>query len=399
MKILHVLPYTPVPPTYGARLRVYNLLKQMVRNHDVTVVYTGDPGSDAEIRDAFGGTIRKIVLCRRQLARRVRGLSQAMSLIGTHSSLYHLGVGRELRRAVEDELDGGAYDIVQTEFPHMAFFDVPPGPVKILDAHNIEFDNFRRMWEKGTTPLQRLVYRNEYVKFYREEIEAFRRQDLLMFTSQRDLLMADAEVPEVQKIVIPNGVDGAYFAPSDERPEPFSMIFTGIMAYVPNSDGVLYFLDEVFPLILEREPRATITIVGSDPPNAVLRRSSRSVRVTGFVPDVRPYTHRAQVTVVPLRMGGGTRLKILESMSMMSPIVSTSVGAEGIDLRDGEHALIADEPRAFADAVLRLFADRGLRDRLTSRAAGLVRERYEWSVIGGMLDQVYGQAVTAGNGR
>jgi polysaccharide biosynthesis protein PslH len=398
MKLLHIMPYSPVPAVYGAKIRIVNLMKHLSRSHTLSVAFIGTEEEAARIRHEFGGRLGKIIACEPQSTRKIRGLAHLRSFLGSHSILYQLGANLELRAKVEQEIKGGSYDVVLTEFPHMAFFDLPQGPLRVLDGHNIEYDNFRRMAEKSESWLERMVYRNETKKFHAEEIDAFRRQDLLLFTSERDRRMAHDEVPEVPSVVVPNGVDTDYFRPPITDHEPYSMVFTGIMKYVPNSDGVSWFLDEVFPRIVAKEPRARVTVVGADPGHHLLRRASGNVRITGYVDDVRPFVHAAEVTIVPLRMGGGTRLKILESLAMMSPVVSTPIGAEGIDMVNGEHALIAGDPQEFADAVLRLFSDRALYDRIALNGARLAREKYDWSVIGGVLDRVL-QERAAGPGR
>jgi glycosyltransferase involved in cell wall biosynthesis len=395
MNILHVMPYSPVPANYGAKLRIYNLMSHLAANHNVSMVYIGSDADAAGIRREFGGQLGKVIACEPQLTRRVRGLGHLKSFLGSHSILYSLGANARLRASVEAEVRTGSYDVVLTEFPHMAFFDIPDGPLRVLDGHNIEYDNFRRMAERSESWLDRMVYRSETEKFHAEEIEAFRRQDLLLFTSERDRRMAAAETPDVPSIVVPNGVDTSFFRPPVSAHEPYSMVFTGILGYVPNSDGITWFLDEIFPRIVAKEPRAKVTIVGATPGRNLLQRASDRVRVTGYVDDVRPYVHEAEVTVVPLRMGGGTRLKILESFAMMSPVVSTPIGAEGIDMVDGEHGLIAGEPQEFADAVLRLFSDHGLSERIARNGARLAGEKYEWSVIGATLEKALQDAVSA----
>lgn len=399
MKILHVMPYCPVPADYGAKLRIFNLMRHLSRNHDVTAVFIGEERHAAALRHEFGGRLGRIIACRPQAARKIRGFAHVCAFLGEHSILYQLGENWELRSKVHRELASAPYDVVLTEFPHMAFFDLPPGPLKVLDSHNIEHDNFRRMAEKSESRLERFIYRNETRKFFREEVDAFRRQDLLLFTSERDRRMAHEDAPAIPSTVVPNGVDCAYFTPADSAQEPCSMVFTGIMGYVPNADGVAWFLDEIFPRILSREPRAKVTIVGSGPGREMLKRASDNVRITGYVPDVRPYVHAAQVTIVPLRMGGGTRLKILESMAMRSPVVSTSIGAEGIELEPGRHALVADDPQAFADAVLRLFGDAALRGTLEANGIALVRKRYDWSVVGAGLEQALQHAMAGAGHR
>jgi glycosyltransferase involved in cell wall biosynthesis len=398
MKILHVLPYSPVPANYGAKIRIYNLMKYFSRNHNLSVVFIGTPAEAADLRHEFGGRLGKIIPSPPQLAKKIRGLARVRSFLGNHSTLHHLGASNTLRAKVVEELRNGSYDVLLTEFPHMTFSGVPPGPLRVLDGHNIEHDVFRRVTETSKSWLARAVYRNEAKKFRPEELDAFRRQDLLLFTSDRDRTMARADVPEVPSILVPNGVDASFFRPPDVAHEPYSMVFTGILGYVPNADGVEWFIEEILPRIVAKEPRAKVTIVGATP-GPLLRLSSPSVRFTGYVDDVRPYVYGADTTVVPLRMGGGTRLKILESFGMMSPVVSTPIGAEGIEMVNGEHGLIAGDPQGFADAVLRLFADRGLYDRIARNALRLVKEKYEWSVIGTALEKTLQDAVTSPRSR
>ena len=191
--------------------------------------------------------------------------------------------------------------------------------------------------------------------------------------------------------MVPNGVDSDFFtpAPSHLPVEPWSLAFTGMMAYVPNHDGIKWFLDEVFPLIVQRVPKAKLYVVGKNPPPHITQRESESVRVTGTVPDVRPYVWKAAAYVVPLRMGGGTRLKIAEAMAMKKPIVSTRIGCEGIELVDGESALLADDPKSFADATVRLLEDQALAARLAGKGYLLAKAKYDWRSIGDTLDAIY----------
>jgi len=184
---------------------------------------------------------------------------------------------------------------------------------------------------------------------------------------------------------VPNGVDTEFFAPgpgaAEERFGGLELVFTGGMGYLPNADGARWFLERIFPLILRGRPDARITFVGKDPPAALCALAQPGQIVfTGRVEDVRLFAHAAHVFVVPLRIGGGTRLKILEALAMELSLVSTSIGADGLDLRDGEDLLLADEPRAFADAVLALAKDRARARRLAASGRARVLERYDWKV-------------------
>jgi len=298
---------------------------------------------------------------------------------------------RQMQNTIDMVLSENNFDIVQTEFSSMGCYTLPNTIVKILDSHNVEYDNFRRMWLKTSSPLRKLHYFDEYKKFYHEELENYKSQDALFVTSSRDKQILDADLPNLPKYVVPNGVDASYFAPSPQSPEPYSMVFTGAMSYIPNSDAMLYFLDSIFPLIQREIPEAKIYIVGSGPPKELLRRATDKIVITNFVDDVRPYVYRSSIFVVPLRMGGGTRLKILEAMAMKKPIVTTSIGCEGIHVRHNESALIADDPETFAQYAVRLLRDAGLGRQLTTNGFELMNAEYEWNVIGTQINSLYQQ--------
>jgi glycosyltransferase involved in cell wall biosynthesis len=234
----------------------------------------------------------------------------------------------------------------------------------------------------------------EYGKFRAQEIDICRRKDAILTTSFRDAKVLQSDVPDVPMYVVPNGVDTTYFSLREEPREPQSLVFTGSMNYVPNADGAEYFLDEIFPLIQRTVPGVKVYFVGNAPPEHLRERASESVIVTGFVEDVRPYVERASIYVVPLRMGGGTRLKVLEALSMQRPIVTTSIGCEGIDVKNEDTVLIADEPRAFAEAVIQLLQDAPMRRKLVDHGFELVRARYDWTVVGGTLEDAYGAIIS-----
>src|SRR5262249_21774112 len=186
--------------------------------------------------------------------------------------------------------------------------------------------------------------------------------------------------------VIPTGVDTEYFAPVTASASEPRLVFTGSMDWLPNEDAMRFFCHEVLPLIRAEEPRTRLAIVGRTPTAAVRALADEHIEVTGTVADIRPFMRKATVYVVPLRIGGGTRLKIFEAMAMGQAVVSTTVGAEGLPVVDGEHAIIADGPRAFADAVVSLLRDARRRQALAAAARKLVVEHYGWSRAAEVLD-------------
>lgn len=391
MKILHILPYCPVPPNFGGALRIFNLMKQMLRWHDVNVIYMGSEERIPQLRSAMDDRIGHVRVIPRHWARRMKRVGQLYALLGPHSYWAMQGQTRIFRRTIRQELETGGYDIMQSEFPQMALYDPGPGIVKIMDSHNVEYDTFRRMMQKSNGIFRKLHYYDQYRKMYHEEAKACRLQDAVIVTSERDRKIFDEDVPSVPKFIIPNGVDSTYFHANGQDPEPKSLVFTGSMRYIPNSDGALHFIDNIWPLIERAVPDVKLYIVGDGPPPALQRKQSGRIIVTGFVDDVRPYVWRSSVSIVPLRMGGGSRLKIVESLSMKTPVVSTTIGAEGLDVRHGESALIADDPESFAGAVLSLLKDTALRRKLSTNGSELVRTTYDWSIIGDRLNNVYEQ--------
>jgi glycosyltransferase involved in cell wall biosynthesis len=187
--------------------------------------------------------------------------------------------------------------------------------------------------------------------------------------------------------VIPTGVDTDFYRPAPSPPASRGLVFTGSMDWLPNEDAMIWFCRDVLPLIRAQEPQTTLTIVGRAPTPQVVRLGREAgITVTGTVDDIRPYVGSAAVYIVPLRIGGGTRLKIFEAMSMGKAVVSTSVGAEGLPVNDGEHLVLADEPAAFAASVVQLMRDVDRRRMLERAARKLVLDRYDWSAVAGELE-------------
>src|SRR5688572_28977679 len=282
------------------------------------------------------------------------------------------------------------FDVIQVESSQLACFDFPAGPVLVLDEHNIEYELLYRTFLTERSPLRRAYNWIEFRKFRREETGAWRRATGISATSARE-----AEI--IQDIAgrparsVPNGVDVRYFSAGDEPADPDAIVLTGLMKYRPNVDAAVYFVREVLPRIVSARPKLVFYIVGGEPSDEVRQLAGPNVVVTGTVPDVRPFVRRAAVFVVPLRMGSGTRLKVLEGLSMGKPMVSTSLGCEGIDLAHGEHLLIADDAKTFADAVLDLMTQPEKAGRLGVEGRDLMLRRYRWETATEELEEFYGR--------
>jgi glycosyltransferase involved in cell wall biosynthesis len=373
----------------------------MVDIADVSVLLYGVEGDRNRMQTAFEDRVKEIQVMPppipwkgarkryRQITAYLRGRSGGYAY--AHSS--------DMQKEVQRMLERTSYDIIQCETHLMSIFDTSRSDaVRILDTQNVEHDGFTRLARHSRSVTRRLFYKHEAKASYREETEAWRNQDAILCTSRRDYDIIDRHVPSIQKFVIPNGVDVSYFSPGDDGVEPFSMAFTGTMNYPPNTDGMLFFLDRVFPEVLKSIPQAKLYVVGSAPPRELQRRSSQNIVVTGFVDDVRPFIRRAGVYVVPLQSGGGTRLKLLEALAMRKPVVTTSVGCEGIDVIHNESVMIADDPDEFAATLIELLRVPARGFRLAENGHEIVRRNYDWSLIGPRLQEAYRSALSGRHG-
>lgn len=398
LRVLFVTPYLPVPPDFGGASRMYHLIRETERRHAVTTLSLSAPGDDP---CQAGDALRRVVpvtvpLTARMAAAPAKRLVQLRSLVSPRSFQHRFYWYVALQRAIDRLTTGEPFDVVQFEFSQMGVYRVPPGVSSILDIHNIEHDVLRRIAASGS-PVRRLFNQIEYRKYRREEIDAWRRASGCVATSSGDAgIVSRATGRPVE--VVPNGVDLDAFPrqPLDDA-DLRALVFVGAMRYRPNADAARFFVEEILPRLRTMMPDAELTIVGADPPPDVVTLGEvPGVRVTGTVPDVRPWVNNAGAVVVPLLSGGGTRLKILEAFAMGRPVVSTTIGAAGIEARDGEHLLLADRPEAFARAVTRLATEPGLRERLVERAYALVCDRYQWSAAAKRLEAVYYAARSEG---
>jgi glycosyltransferase involved in cell wall biosynthesis len=233
----------------------------------------------------------------------------------------------------------------------------------------------------------------EYLKQQYHKLASFETRTLCLsdavgVVSDYDFDLIAYIIPRKKITVIPNGVDLAYFD-IERTPRPRHLVSVGSLDWRPNAEGLIWFLDEVWPQVIQHSPEAILSIVGRNPPDSLLERASKNIVVSGSVPDVREYVTPASVFVVPLFSGGGTRLKVLEAMAMRVPIVSTSLGVMGIQCRDGEHVMISDDAEGFARNIIELLDDQFKAHKLALAGRRLVEDKYSWDSVGEKLNSVY----------
>ncbi|RJO65797.1 MAG: glycosyltransferase [Candidatus Omnitrophota bacterium] len=261
---------------------------------------------------------------------------------------------------------------------------------KMLYEHNIESIIVKRYAQQEKNILKKLLALLESKKLEKFETKTWNRFNCTATCSATDKEIIENRARDAKVYIIPNGVDSGYFSPDSYGLQRNSIVYTGQIGWHPNEDALLYFVRTIYPIIKKEEPTTSLWIVGNNPTSKIrmLARNDSSIIITGYVDDVRPYIGEAHVYVVPLRIGSGTRLKILEALSMKKAIVSTSVGCEGIEVENNKHLLIRDGSVDFANAVLEIMKNDELRIRLGKNGHRLIEEKYEWNTVFGNLDEM-----------
>lgn len=407
LSVLFVTPFLPSPPTFGAQRRLHELISGVARSNDVSVLSLVDPKENQE--EAIRATeeyCHRVVTVSNPTYHGGRGmkrLRQLASLGSPHSYEWSGHSERPFRAALEQML-AHPFDVVHFELAPMAAYATTCArasrrarPILCLDEHNIEYEIVRRTAAAEADPVRRVYSAIEWRKVRREERYAWTHLDGCTVTSARDQRMLLADEPAARTAVVPNGVDVDFFRPTPPviSEEPASLLFFGAIDYFPNTDAVSFFLHDVFPRLTARYPGLKLNVVGRKPPESILAQRSANVEVTGVVDDLRPWLRRADAVIVPLRIGGGTRLKILEAMACGKAVVSTTLGAEGLAVVPGRDLLIADDPESFASATGRVLDDVDLRARLGAAARELVVSEYGWKRAVETLSAFYGELLEA----
>lgn len=301
----------------------------------------------------------------------------------------------QVRQQVDQLIAGGGIDVCVADFLFAAANVPLGGPVPVvMFEHNVEYMIWKRLSAIEPSPLRRALFEVEWRKLRAREAAACAGSDLTVAVSEPDRRILAQLAPDARTASIPTGVDTTYFSPIAGREQPSRLVFTGSMDWHPNEDAVLHFADSMLPLIRQQIPDVSLAVVGRRPTERLRQAGEKhGILVTGTVDDVRPYIAEASVYVVPLRAGGGTRLKIFEALAMGKAVVSTTVGAEGLALTPGREYVAADDPRAFAAAVVSLLRDSRRRRALGQAGRRLVEERYSWAQVAGEFESLCLQAV------
>lgn len=384
MKILWVKSDFLHPTTKGGQIRTLEILKRLHTRHEIHYVAL-------DLADQPGGVERSSEYSTHAYPIRhsapphgsprfwMQAAANLVSDLPLAVSRYASGA---MKRRISGLVERENFDAIVCDFLFAAptIADLAPAT---LFQHNVEAEIWRRRLEHASGAIEHRFIENQYRKMRRYESEVCRAVRSVIAVSEQDAETMRCDYGAVDVRVIPTGVDIDYFRPPEEVQRAESLVFVGSMDWDPNIDGMQWFVGEVLPRIRQWRPRCGLTIAGRRP-DASIRKLSEEyphIRVTGTVDDVRPYLWEAAVSIVPLRIGGGTRLKIFESMAARIPVVSTTIGAEGLNVSNGDNIRIADTPEDFADRCLELLADPTARCRQAASAWEMVANCYSWEVV------------------
>jgi len=395
LRVLVVSSFLP-SRTSGGRVRLRALIRGLARSNTVSLLSFRAPSEHEDDLDTGAEyDVRTVPNERIGISGRSKRVLQLRSLLSTKTFERLTFDGEAFQAAIDRAVAEDSFDVVHVEGIQVAHFTFPRHIPVVLDEQNVEYDVLRRAASVTRSLPRKLFTRLNAEKLRLEEQRAWRGVDACAVPSPRDEAIVRAAVPHALTAVVPNGVDLEFFAPAGRPIRPRTILFFGQIGYYPNTDALEFFLQEIWPAVKRAVPASKLVVVGPSAPPQIQRWAGDDVEITGAVPDVRPYLEEAAVVIVPLRIGGGTRLKILEAMAMRKAIVSTTLGAEGLAVTDGEDILLGDTADAFAAQVRRLLDDDTLGAKLGAAGRRLVEERYGWATSVRSLEALYRSAIAA----
>jgi glycosyltransferase involved in cell wall biosynthesis len=397
--ILFVTPNLPIP-TSSARVRPFNLIKQLATRHQVSALSFIQP-SEYSMLEALEPYCQRIELVPlrsfRHLGKwRNRVQGWLLLLLGRRPRALYTFPVKMMREPLRNMVQTSDLDVVHFEQLYLAELrsEVRQLPA-VLGEQNVEFQVIKNLQQVSSSPIHKIRDELSWRKMLAFETRSIRQFPVCLAVSEQDASLLREVSGDTEVHVVTNGVDSRAFAPKAAgRRTLNTVLFFGTLNYGPNRDGIGWFCRDVWPVIHSARPDARLEIVGIDPPpDVMVLNELPGVEVTGFVPDIRSKLWTATLGIAPLRWGGGTRLKILEALAAGCPVVSTSAGAEGLDLKDGREILIADTADEFARAVIDLLQDPAKRAELSAAGQHSVAAKYDWSVIAQHLEKAYARAI------
>lgn len=396
MRILYITPYLPS----SVRIRPLGFIRELSQRHALTLVTLVHPQAERRFLDEVRPYCQAVYPL--TLERGGALIRCLLSLPTTMPPSVAYTYSPQMRQTVRTLVQRGGYDLVHIEFaraaPLVAELEGQDMP-RVYDAVDSMTLASARTFRASHSPLRKAVAALEWLKFRQFEAWAIRQFDRVLVSSPADREALADLAPDAPISVLPNGVDTNYFAPRQigGSAEPPTLAFLARLSYHANVSSILYFYRHIFPRIRAKFPQVRLLLIGRDPAPAIQALAADPhVKITGYVPDVRPYLARATVSICPMRVGAGISNKVLESMAMGLPVVATSLAAGALAVEHDRDLLIADDPRDFADMVIALLSSPRLRERLGRRARTYVETHHRWPVIAAQLEQLYRECLEHG---
>jgi glycosyltransferase involved in cell wall biosynthesis len=388
MKVLILSTWFPYPLSQGSKIRAYYIIKALAKEHSITLLSFKDNNIEPSWLEHMRQICQRVEVIQQDPFKSNRQNAYLRWLSSKPSSVVASYSPDMASKARSISLEWDPDCVIALTFVTGLYALEAKSRLKIIDVDNFMARMIYESYQKEKSPFVRYRRMLAYRKFLRYERWLYAKFNYSIVVTERDRqgLIDLVHLKEKQVGVVPNGVDTQYNTLLQNTREPDTLIFNGSLTYQNNYDAMDFFLKDIFPLIVKQIPEVQIKITGSTLGVPIESFSSMSrVIFTGYLEDIRPIISESCVCVVPLRMGGGTRLKILEAMALGTPVISTSKGAEGLNIEAGTHLLIADTPQEFAALTIKLLHDRELRRTLAKNAASLVKEKYDWTKIGQTL--------------
>ena len=387
VKILFITSRFPYPPFRGDKIRVFNLIKELSRDHEIVLATFADP-DDGQYYADLREYVTRIEAVRLNKTRAyLNCLIHPFSKTPLQVFYYRSAeMSKTVARLVEEEKPDAIHCHLIRMAPYAVAYPKIPKVLDICDSMTLNYDRFLTFRRDVIAPLYK--FEKSRTAAYETTIPALFDMNTVVSTHDRDFI-ADLN-SEAPLAILPMGVEFDYFKPTEYALEANRVAFMGTMSYFPNIDGVKWFTRDILPIVQRTLPETEFCVVGSNPVPEILKlEDDKSVTVTGFVDDVRPFVGPAAVFVCPIRAATGFNTKVIEAMAMGLPVVATPSACEGIDVTDGVNIMLADQPMDFAEAVITLLRDEPTRQAIAAAGRELVLEKYSWITAGNILRQVY----------
>lgn len=398
--ILWLSHFVPYPPVGGNYQRSYNLLREISRLHNIYLLaikhkkFTHPDIHMAQAKSELRRFCRYVEII--DVSSKTDGLAFYKNLIKSILFVkpfsFEILNSSKFKRLIIELTDKIYFDIIHYDSLGLAGYvdcgnDIP----HILNHHDIESHKVKSIMMRESSLIKKMIYLVEAVKLSRYEKHYCKKFDLNIVVSELDRIRLKTNSPNLNTEIIDNGVDIQYFSPQFNLNNENVLIFAGRLDSFSNKEGMLFFCKQVWPLLKRKKHDLRFIIIGKNPPRKLinLAKTDESIELRRYVDDVRPFFASATLFVCFIRSGGGTRIKILDALSMAMPIVSTSIGCEGLDIEPDKDLIIADKPEEFAEEVLRIINNKGLRKFLSENARNKAVSRYSWDIIGENARQIY----------